>query len=288
MTRNPFRPRRLVVASIAMLGLWSWWRLGLSAGEVLPGFDDLGVVATFVSHGLSPAFGYESAFVPSSAPPFLLKVLDASKRTLIFAAAAMSLALPLGVVLGFLGAASSWRHDLGGVATPANFIVRRCLAPSAYVTARILMTVTRSVHELLWAVLLLSAVGLTNLAAVVAIAIPYSGTLAKVFSEMIDETPSDAADALRDLGAAPTQTFLLGRVTRALPDMGAYAFYRFECALRSSALVGFFGPETLGKFIRQSWDENHYGEVWTYLYALFLLVLVFDWWSGAMRRRFVA
>jgi phosphonate transport system permease protein len=75
---------------------------------------------------------------------------------------------------------------------------------------------------------------------------------------------------------------------RALPDIGAYSFYRFECALRSSAILGFFGPETLGKFIRLAWNENHYGEVWTYLYTLFALILLADWWSGVLRRRYAA
>ncbi|MEE8107505.1 MAG: ABC transporter permease, partial [Planctomycetota bacterium] len=64
-----------------------------------------------------------------------------------------------------------------------------------------------------------------------------------------------------------------------------YAFYRFECALRASAILGFFGVPTLGYFIKLSFDELYFREVWTYLYALFLLVLIVDWWSGAMRRK---
>ena len=72
---------------------------------------------------------------------------------------------------------------------------------------------------------------------------------------------------------------------RALPDMGAYAFYRFECALRSSAILGFFGYPTLGYYISLSFENLYYREVWTYLYALVLLVALVDWWSGALRRR---
>ncbi|MHC4077348.1 MAG: PhnE/PtxC family ABC transporter permease, partial [Planctomycetota bacterium] len=82
--------------------------------------------------------------------------------------------------------------------------------------------------------------------------------------------------------------FFFGLVPRALPDMSAYAFYRYECALRSSAILGFFGLQTLGSYIKTSFDELYYGEVWTYIYVLFLLIVLFDWWSGALRRRFVA
>jgi len=48
-----------------------------------------------------------------------------------------------------------------------------------------------------------------------------------------------------------------------------------------------FGFPTLGYSIAASFENLYYGEVWTYLYALFALVLVMDWWSGALRRRLV-
>jgi phosphonate transport system permease protein len=84
------------------------------------------------------------------------------------------------------------------------------------------------------------------------------------------------------------QTFAFGLLPTALPDMAAYAFYRFECALRSSAILGFFGFETLGLYLKQSFNNGYYGEVWTFLYAVFVLVLVVDAWSGRLRRTVVA
>mgnify|MGYP006146677071 CR=1 FL=1 len=54
--------------------------------------------------------------------------------------------------------------------------------------------------------------------------------------------------------------------------MTGYAFYRFECALRSAAVLGFFGIPTLGYYVHQSFANAHYHEVWSYLYALFVLV----------------
>ena len=120
--------------------------------------------------------------------------------------------------------------------------------------------------------------------AVVAIAIPYAGTLAKIFGEMLDEAPRGAALALEAGGASAGQRFLFGLVPQALPDMTAYTFYRFECALRSSAVLGFFGFPTLGYHLAASFENLHYGEVWTYLYVLFLLVLAADWWSGRLRK----
>jgi phosphonate transport system permease protein len=105
---------------------------------------------------------------------------------------------------------------------------------------------------------------------------------------MIDEAPRDTARALRDAGAPPLAVFFFGLLPRALPDMLSYAFYRFECALRSAAVLGFFGIPTLGLFIRESFNNAQYHEVWTYLYAMFALVLVADAWSGRIRKGLVA
>ena len=52
--------------------------------------------------------------------------------------------------------------------------------------------------------------------------------------------------------------------------------------------MGFFGFPTLGYSIAQSFENLHYAEVWTYLYALMALVVGIEVWSGAVRRRFVA
>jgi phosphonate transport system permease protein len=69
--------------------------------------------------------------------------------------------------------------------------------------------------------------------------------------------------------------------------MSAYSFYRFECAVRSSAVLGFFGYPTIGYYLRLSAENLHYREVWTYLYALIALVLIVELWSSRLRERIV-
>ncbi len=240
----------------------------------------------FLARAVTPALTYESD-VPSGTMSLIWKALAAAETTLTFAAAATSLALLGGLVLGFLASSAWWAGDPVRTSSAAVRI-RRWLGPVVYGATRVLIAILRSIHELLWAVLLLAAFGLGHLTAVLAIAIPYAGILAKVFSEMIDEAPREPALAMRGAGATPLQMFVFGLLPRALPDMSAYALYRFECAIRSSAVLGFFGFPTLGYYIAASFENLLYGEVWTYLYVLFGLVAIMDWWSGALRRRFVA
>jgi phosphonate transport system permease protein len=239
----------------------------------------------FFARALSPALQYQSPNLPSGIIPLPWKAAQAAFQTVLFAAAAMTLAVPAGLLLGFLAASSWWTQDPAGGGSRWFKLLNRTIRPALYSAARALIAVMRSVHELMWAVLFLAAFGLLHLSAVIALAIPFAGVLAKIFSEMIDEAPRESAYALRGSGASPPQVFLFALLPRALPDMTAYTFYRFECALRSSAVLGFFGFPTLGYFIAASFENLYYGEVWTYLYALFALLVVVEWWSGLIRRR---
>ena len=274
--RPPVSRRTRLFLALGLAGVGAWLALGLRIEGVLPTGRGTEVLASFARGALSPALDYEAASVPEGSVPFLRKVLGSVRTTLVFAAAGMSLALVLGLVLGFLGSTAWW---------PAEGR-RRGLA-TLYSLVRLVIAGMRSIHELVWALFFLAALGLNSFAAVLAIAIPYGGTLAKVFSEMIDEAPRDAAESLRSIGANPVQVFLLGLLPRALPDACTYAFYRFECAVRSSAVLGFFGYPTFGYYIRLSVENLHYREVWTYLYALFGLVLLLELWSAQLRRRVV-
>ena len=233
-----------------------------------------------MSHALHPALDYEATDLPDGIQPLLLKALGGALTTVKLAAAAISLSAIVGLVLGFAASSAPWTIARG----------RSGLGPGSvvYGVCRVVIALMRSTHELLWAVLLLAALGLSPLSAVLAIAIPYSGTLAKVFSEMLDEAPREASFALRAAGASPAQVFLFGLLPQALPDLCAYTFYRFECALRSSAVLGFFGFPTLGFYIAAAFENLHYGELWTYLYTLAGLVVLADAWSGALRRRLLA
>lgn len=285
--RRGIHPRATLFISIALAVVWAVGELDLGIRELVPARGGLAVLQEFFGRALRPALSYESEIVPDGASPLLVKALAAAHETLVLATAAMSLAVVLGLPLGVVTSTTWWRRDSTRRWQRRSRLFT-AIASSVYGVSRITVALLRSVHELLWAVLFLCALGITPLSAVLAIAIPFAGVLAKVFSEILDEASQESALALEASGASRLQAFVFALLPRALPDMGAYTFYRFECAVRSSAVLGFFGFPTLGYFIAASFENLHYGEVWTYLYTLFALVILTDSWSGALRQRWVA
>lgn len=272
----PLGRRGLILLLIVAAAVFAWQGLGLSLGQLGAGNGGgWSLAGDFFGAALSPALHYEAELVPAGTTHFLLRVLESVRATVVFAAAGMSLALVLGLVLGCL-ASEAWWEGSGRIGTSLRWVLRA------------LIVMMRSVHELLWAVVFLAAFGAAPATAVIAIALPFGGTLAKVFSEMIDEAPRRPSQALLALGATPAQRFLFSLLPSAAPDMASYAFYRFECAVRSAAVMGFFGIPTLGYFLKLSFENLHFREVWTYLYALIAVVLLLEGWSALLRRRFVA
>lgn len=272
--------RRVVVTvGLALLALFALTQLDTPLSGLLPGESGWQVARAFFARALTPALDYE---VPAPGyQPFLWKVLLGVWNTILLAAGGMTLAVVAGSILGLLGARVFWEEREG----PR---ILRSIRAALFTAVRVSIALMRSVHELLWAVVFLAAFGLTPFSAALALSIPYAGTLAKIFSEMLDEEPKLPAHALRQLGASRRCEIVLGLVPGVLPNAVAYTFYRFECALRSAAVMGFFGLPTLGLDLKMAWFDLHYGEVWTYLYALALMVVVFELWSAGLRRRFVA
>ncbi|MBT9383817.1 ABC transporter permease [Pseudooceanicola sp. CBS1P-1] len=134
-----------------------------------------------------------------------------------------------------------------------------CLAPFYHLRpVRWLCIALRSVHELFWALMLMQILGIAPATGVLAIALPYMGIFAKVFSELLEEADQRPSEALAPKVDALSR-FLFARAPLALSAMTSYTLYRLECALRSSAVLGFIGLPTLGFQLDSFFQVGDYG-----------------------------
>ena len=213
---------------------------------------------------------FSSIFAPDLSPDFLRLALVACWKTISFAVAGITLAVMVGLPLGIVASGVLSRSRTGRVISVTG--------------VRFVLGLLRSVHELVWAWMFVVAVGLSPIAGIFALAIPYAGILGRIYADILNNVPEEPLRALRATGASEFEVLVYGRLPMVLPDLLSYSFYRFECGIRSAAILSFIGIAGLGYQIQLSLDDLLYGQVWTLLFLLVGIISLVDLWSTLVRR----
>lgn len=142
---------------------------------------------------------------------------------------------------------------------------------------RILAATLRAVHELFWALLFLQVFGPSAITGALAIALPYSGIFAKVYSEMLEEADRRPDEVLPP-GSSAVSRFIYARLPMALSPFRIYTRYRVECGLRSSAVLGFVGLPTLGFELDAFFKVGRYESVAAVLLIYYLMIATNRLW----------
>ncbi len=215
-----------------------------------------------------------AVFSPELDPEFMLVTFNATFKTLAYAVCGTFFCIIIGLVGGVLSSEIWWKSVYKTPNTPAIYLIIRGL-----------LAVPRAIHELIWGLFFVNIFGLDPLVAILAIAIPFGAITAKVFSEILDETPREPLLALLNSGVTPLNAFIYSIIPQAFPNLLSYSFYRFECSIRSAAVLGIIGAGGLGYQIHLSLQSLRYQQVWTLIFALLLLSGVTDILSGWLRQR---
>ncbi len=136
----------------------------------------------------------------------------------------------------------------------------------------------RAIHELFWALIFIQIFGLSALTGILALAIPYSGIFAKVYSEILEEADTNSLNAIPK-GASHLSVFMYARLPDAWAHFKTYSLYRLECGLRSSAVLGFVGLPTLGFHLETAFAEGKYSEASALLIIFFIIIATIRKWS---------
>ncbi|MBU1358099.1 MAG: phosphonate ABC transporter, permease protein PhnE [Gammaproteobacteria bacterium] len=150
--------------------------------------------------------------------------------------------------------------------------------------ARFLLNFLRSVPELVWAVLMVLAVGLGPFAGVMALALHTTGVLGRLFGETLENVPPLPEDALAEAGSGPVAAFAYGSLPLVWPQWLAYSLYRWEMNIRMAAILGFVGAGGLGQMLYFHLSLFQQAQAATVIGAMFILVFIVDTASSRLRR----
>ncbi len=269
--RDPAARSRLLLTLVALALLWP----GLSVSEL-----DLGVFFDG-SNAETMATFLGSFWPPAHDGDFLHLLWRATLETLAIATAGMALALAVALPCALLATRALSISALSRGGRPHWW------SQAVRWPVRGLLILLRSVPEIVWALLLVRAVGLGPTAGVLAIAITYAGMLGKVYAEIFESVDPLPTRALIGAGGSRLQAFAYGVLPQATGEMLSYTVYRWECAIRASVVMGFVGAGGLGQQMDLSIRMFAGGEVASMLLTFLLLVLLADLLSQLLRRRFV-
>jgi phosphonate transport system permease protein len=264
--RDPAWSQRVAWASLALVLLIP----ALIATEFKPWIffnaENLKVTSRFIGDFFPPEIG----------PEFLRMVMVEAWRTIAIASAGMALALIVAIPMTLAATRVLSVSSLSGRMHGLPFVFRQAL--------RWILIVLRSIPELVWALVFVRVVGLGPAAGVLAIGLTYAGMLGKVYSEILESGDAHATNTLLRNGSGRLQAFFFGLLPQNATELTSYTVYRWECAIRSSAVLGFVGAGGLGQQMDASMKMFNGGEVATILLVFMVLVGLADLLSAWLRR----
>jgi phosphonate transport system permease protein len=153
----------------------------------------------------------------------------------------------------------------------------------ARLASRFMLNFLRSIPELVWAALMVFAVGLGPFAGALALAWHTTGVLGRLFAETLENAPPEPALALQLAGARPAAAFLYGTMPNVISQCVAYTLYRWEINIRMAAILGVVGAGGLGQMLYMSLSLFQQPQAMTIIIAMLLLVAIVDAASAWLR-----
>jgi phosphonate transport system permease protein len=143
-----------------------------------------------------------------------------------------------------------------------------------YALGRLVMSVSRSVDSLIWALIFIIVVGPGSLAGALAVAVRSIGFVSKLFAEAITAT-----------GAGRFQVLLYGIVPQIRPVLAGVTIYRWDINIRESTVLGIVGAGGIGFVLNTAILGLEWSRVGLILLVILGVVVVSEMISASLRKR---
>lgn len=238
-----------IAALVVFVGSWQFLDMRLVAAETVPReIEDL----------LTRMYPPDAAYAGEIVGPLI--------ETLHIAALGTAGALVLAVPVALLAAENT---------TPNR---------ATYWLGKVIVTVSRSVNTIVWALIFVVVFGSGPLAGAVAIAFRSVGFLGKLLGEEIEEIDFGQVEAVRAAGASSVQTLVYGVLPQVKPALVGLSVYRWDINVRDSTILGFVGAGGIGVQLFRSVNAFAWQSVATILLVILGVVILSEVVSAHARR----
>ena len=141
---------------------------------------------------------------------------------------------------------------------------------------RFFLNIIRSIHELVWCLILIQIFGINISIGILAICLPFIAINAKVISEQLELISTEIIESITTLNGHNFSSLITLIWSPIIKTIKNFGFYRLECSIRSTAVLGLFGVGGIGTSIFLSFQALNFNEMWTYIFSISSLILFFN------------
>ena len=172
------------------------------------------------------------------------------------------------------------------VAIPVAVLAARNVTPFdlvSYWAGRVIIVLSRSVHELVFALIFVSALGLGALPGMLALAVRSIGFMAKTTAEAIENVELGPIEAIEATGAKRIAIILFAVAPQVFPIFVGNVIFQFDINLRRAAILGMVGAGGIGLIFAEQIMMLAYDRAGTVVLGVVLMVLLGEFVSNRLR-----
>ncbi len=174
------------------------------------------------------------------------------------------------------------------IAVPVGLCAAVNLVPKpVYMLARSFIILSRTFHEIVWAIFFVKVFGFGALAGVLTLTIASFSFISKMLAEDIENMPPGQFEAVRATGADFMKLLVYCISPQALPRYLGVAIYRLDANIRHSTVIGVVGAGGVGQVLAASFKRYDYDFSLAILLTIIALVFIGEifsnWARGKLR-----
>ncbi|QAA94161.1 phosphonate ABC transporter, permease protein PhnE [Pollutimonas thiosulfatoxidans] len=170
------------------------------------------------------------------------------------------------------------------LALPISLLGARNLMPVwASWPARAIVSLCRSLHPVIVAILFVKAVGFGALAGVLALTVASIGFIGKLFTESIEEISLKQVEAVRATGASFANVIIFAVMPQVFARFVGFSTYQLDSNLRNSTMVGIVGAGGIGGTLFSAFQRFDYDFVCTILLTIIAIIMLGELLAGVVR-----
>ncbi len=172
------------------------------------------------------------------------------------------------------------------ISIPIALGAARNLAPlPVYLFCRGIVAVSRALHEIIVAILMVAIFGFGPLAGFITLSFATIGFLSKLLAEDIEDMNKGQAEAVKATGAAWTQWINYAVQPQVMPRLIGLSMYRLDINFRESAILGLVGAGGVGATLNTAFDRYEFDTAAAIIITIILIVMFVEYTSGIIRAR---